>query len=108
MSILKLMQAQEAAFDTLTAVLTNPTEHDLETQNLRANLAMAVIQMVPAGAFDFQQEPAEVFTPNFGDVSHPDEQNELEAEEQAALAQVTTLPHVPMNPHGAPPLGGAG
>lgn len=111
-SIFKLMQAQEAAFETLTDVLTNPTALDLETQNFRANLAMAVANMVPAGAFDGfgPQEPAEVLTPNFGDVQFdPDPQDEIQAaEEQAALEQVTVLPHVPMNPHGAPPLGGVG
>lgn len=109
MSILKLMAAQEAAFDTLADVLTNPTAHDLETQNFRANLAMAVANMVPAGTFDAFQQEAEVLTPNFGDVSDPEQQQDAiqAAEEQAALAQVTTLPHVPMDPHGAPPLGGA-
>jgi len=111
-SILKLMAAQEAAFDTLTDVLTKPDGYSAELQNLRANLALAVVNLMPAGTFDYapqeQQFDGEVLTPNFGDVSDPDQQSELQAaEEHAALAQVTTLPNVPMDPHGAPPLGGA-
>ena len=117
MSILKLMATQEAAFDTLADVLTAPDAYSVELQNLRANLALAVVNLMPAGAFDanaFNYEQAadnlvEVLTPNFGDVSDPDEQSEIETDEQAALAQVTTLPRSePINPHGAPPLGGAG
>lgn len=112
MSIELLAEAQEAAFAALRDICQNPAEFDVETQNLRANIAFGVVNMVPAGAFDFSKSTdleviAEQVEGEVIDFPSPEE-IEQQAEEMAAIEQVT-VNHQPsgLNPHAAPPLGGA-
>jgi len=109
MSIALLAEAQTEAFKTIVDVLADPTAYDLDTQRFRADLAFTVVNMVPAGAFDFlQQENQLEEAPERVEGEVIDFPTQEEIEQRAALEQVTVV-HTPgPDPHGAPPLGGVG